>query len=713
MFYTIPPKAPRARYTYPPRVTSARVRLFALHSLLSILTVCAVAARPAFAEEYRSETRILKARHSVSASATASHLDTEDARVGNVDTAHILNRIPDVRIRRSGGLNGPAYLTIRGADPNATHYSLDGIPIHGATNDVLDINTIMPEMIGQIDVYRTTLPVALGAPAPGGVVDLRLRDTSAPEAWAVASYGSWQTRKVAAAGTIPVDDGYARFAASYRGAKGNYRFYNTSGTDRNPLDDNPNQERVNNDYEQGSILMLRDQKLEAWHLRFISLTTLLESGVPGIDTSQSRFARRSRVQQFFALNGRTRVGENEHTDLSLTGSMGVTHSTYHDRKGEIGLGRQDRADDQVLGFFAVQTDTWLPHGFSVHGVFDVQLESYNPIDRISPVIIHRASRFVPSAGIEGRWEHASERIAVATGLRYHHYIQRNHARDVPAAPKKHTDTPAFSPQIGITGTPLKTSTLQLQLFSYLSRTHRQPNFSELFGDNGSTVGNPELSMEKQTSFEGGFQFESKFSGVTLGLRATAWKHWRQDAIEYVVLPIGVRKPFNVDGAEVTGQEIGLSLRSKYISAEISAAHLDSVNLSSNPQEYGKKLPLRSPWAATGEVRARPIPWKALRELSFETIVRYDAPFYADLRNNREYPDRMEWDIAVAYKLPFRNGPTLRAEALNILNRRVTTLPGREGGEDVRITKPISDFAGYPRPGRSFYISASWALERAN
>src|SRR5690625_4464788 len=112
MFYTIPPKAPRARYTYPPRVTSARVRLFALHSLLSILTVCAVAARPAFAEEYRSETRILKARHSVSASATASHLDTEDARVGNVDTAHILNRIPDVRIRRSGGLNGPAYLKI-------------------------------------------------------------------------------------------------------------------------------------------------------------------------------------------------------------------------------------------------------------------------------------------------------------------------------------------------------------------------------------------------------------------------------------------------------------------------------------------------------------------------------------------------------------------------------------------------------------------------
>src|SRR5699024_8691440 len=104
----------------------------------------------------------------------------------------------------------------------------------------------------------------------------------------------------------PVDDGYARLAASYRGARGDYRFYNTNGTDRNPLDDNPNQKRFNNDYEQGSVLLLRDQKLDHWQVRFISLTTLLESGVPGIDTSQSRHARRSRVQQFFALNGRTR-----------------------------------------------------------------------------------------------------------------------------------------------------------------------------------------------------------------------------------------------------------------------------------------------------------------------------------------------------------------------------------------------------------------------
>lgn len=699
-------QASRARVVLSWLNACARARFLCTLSIVALGVPTAI-----HANDYRSETVIAKDRHSVEASAAASHLDTEDARVGNVDTAQILTRIPDLKVRRSGGLNGPAYLSVRGADPNATHFSLDGVPIHGATNDVLDINTLMPEMLGQVDVYRTTLPVALGAPAPGGLVDLRLRDTSEPEAWAVGSYGSWQTRKIAAAGTIPVGDGHVRLAASYRGARGDYRFYNTNGTDRNPLDDNPNERRVNNDYEQGSILLLRDQQVDDWHLRFISLTTLLESGVPGIDIAQSRYARRSRVQQFFAIHGKTRIGDGGHTDLSTTGSLAVTNSTYHDRKGEIGLGRQDRADDQILGFLAFRTASWLPENFSVHTVFDMQLEGYHPVDRIAPVIIHRASRFVPSLGVEGRWEHPSERIAVATGLRYHHYIQRNHARDVPAAPRKHTDNPAFSPQVGLTLKPVKTDNVELQLFGYLSRTHRQPKFSELFGDNGSTVGNPDLVMEKQTGAEGGMQLTTEFGAYKLTFRGSAWKHWRQDAIEYVVMPIGVRKPFNVDGAVVIGQEFGVSLQSPHLYIELGAAHLDSKNKSSNPQEYGKKLPLRSPWSATVELRAQPIPWKALQNLSVETIVRYDAPFYADLRNNREYPDRIEWDVAIGYKMPFRNGPTIRAEALNILNRRVTTLPGRDGGEDVRITKPISDFAGYPRPGRSFYISLSWALEK--
>lgn len=671
-----------------------------------LLSVCCARAQ---AQDYHSETVISPTRYTVESSAAASHLDTEDSRIGNVDTAQILTREPDLHVRRTGGLNGPAYLTIRGADANATHYSLDGVPIHSASTDAFDINALMGEMVGRIDVYRTTLPIALGAPSPGGVVDFRLRDSSKKEAWAVASWGSWMTRKLSAATTMPHDNGYTRIAASYRGSRGNYLFYDTNGTDRNLLDDTPNQIRENNDFNQGSILLIHEQKVDNWRLRFSSLTGVYEGGVPGIDIAQSKTARRSRIQEWMALHAKTRAGKEERTDVSLVASLSASRLRYHDLLGEIGYGRQERSDGQVGGYLAVRTSTWLPHQLSVHAVVDTQLEAYHPNDRVSPVIIASAGRVTPSVGVEGRWESKNDRFSVSAGTRYHHYIQYNDSREGPGAPEPHTATPALSPQIGMTAKVVQSNKTTLTLFGYLSRTHRQPGFAELFGDNGTSIGNADLKMEKQSGAEAGAQLTWDLGVGELGLRGAAWKHWRQDAIEYVVLATGVRKPFNVDGAEVVGQELALSWTSLFLAGSWSVAHLDSVNLSENPQEFGKKLPLRSPWSSTLQLRIQPIPWKSLDAFGVESTLRYDGPFYADLRNNREYPDRLEWDVALRWKWPFEHGPTMRIEALNILNRRMTTIPGRDGGLDVLIRKPISDYAGYPRPGRSLYVSLSWAL----
>ena len=660
--------------------------------------------------EYHSETVAFPRSYSVSASAAASHLDTEDARVGNADTARLLEREPDLRVRRAGGLNGPAYLSLRGADPNATRFSLDGMPIHGASTTVLDVNTLLPEMLARMDIYRTTLPVELGAPAPGGVVDLRLRDSSRKEAWAVAGYGSWGTRKLSAAGTVPLDDGHFRIAASYRGSRGDFRFYDTNGTDRNPYDDNPNQRRKNNDFQQGSVLLIRDLRLDDWRLRVLSVTDITESGVSGIDIAQAEHARRSRIQQFLAFEAKNRIGQDDRTDLSMVASLAVTQSTYHDRRGEIGLGRQDRSDQQLLGFLALRSATWLPHQFSLHFVYDQQVEYYRPSDRIAQVYIFHATRVLPSFGGELRWESQNERFAIAAGTRYHHYLQTNRAKDVPAAPPEKVNTPALSPQVGVTGSLVKNDRVQLDVFSYLSRTHRQPGFDELFGDNGGSVGNPALKMERQTAFEAGGRVRWQARHVEAVLRVSAWKHWRQDAIEYVAQPIGVRKPFNVEGAEVVGQDLSLGLRSQYAAFTIRGAHLASKNLSADRQQHGKHLPWRSPWTASADLRLTPIPWQSLRTLTFQANARYDDPFFADLRNNRQYPDRLEFDLAVSWKLPFPQGPVLRAEAHNIANRRMTTLPGRDGGQDVRIQRSIADYAGYPRPGRGFFVSLSWALE---
>lgn len=670
-----------------------------------------VAAAPAWADDdYWSETRVAPRTYTVTSTAATSHIDTEDARTGQSDTARLLEREPDLRVRRTGGLNGPAFVSIRGAEPNATRFSLDGTPIHGASVTVLDVNALLPEMLSRMDVYRTTAPIALGPAAPGGIVDLRLRDSSSAEAWAVAGWGRWMTRKLAAAVTIPTGDGHLRIAGSYRGSRGDFRFYNTNGTDANPYDDNPNERRQNNDFNQGSLLLIRDQRVNDWRLRLMSMTDMNEAGVSGIDIAQAKYARTSRIQQFIAFDARTRVGKADRTDLSFVASLAALYSTYHDRKGEIGNGRQDRTDQQVLGFLAARSSTWLPHNLSIHAAIDAQIEHNHPHDTFIPPIIYSSTRFLPSGGAELRWHTDDRRLSLSAGARQSFYIQNNDSRDVPAAPERHVMTPAFSPQFGITGRPVDTDTVAWDLFGYASRTHRQPGFDELFGDNGGSVGNDQLKVERQTGLEVGTRLKWEKGMHGFEVRFNLWHHWRQDAIEYVALATGVRKPFNVPGARVFGQDLAIGYTSGPATILLSGTHMTSRNDSADPQQHGKDLPWRSPWAASIDASVRPIPHGPMRGFEFTGNFRYDDPFYADLRNNRMFPDRLELDVGVAFDPKIGNVPAVRFEAMNVLNRRVTDLPGRDGGEDIRMTRPISDYAGYPRPGRGFFVTLNWTLK---
>lgn len=661
-------------------------------------------------DAYQSETRVAPRTYTVTSTAATSHIDTEDARTGQSDTARLLEREPDLRVRRTGGLNGPAFVSIRGAEPNATRFSLDGTPIHGASVTVMDVNALLPEMLARIDVYRTTAPIALGPAAPGGIVDLRLRDASTAEAWAVAGWGRWMTRKLAVAGTIPTGDGHLRIAGSYRGSQGNFRYYNTNGTDANPYDDVPNAQRQNNDFNQGSLLLIRDQRVGHWRLRVLAMTDMNEAGVSGIDVAQAKYARTSRIQQFLAFDARTRAGKDDRTDVSFVASFAALHATYHDRKGEIGLGRQDRTDNQVLGFFAARSSTWFPHNLSLHAAIDTQIEHNRPTDALSPPVVYTSTRFLPSGGAELRWHTSNRRLSVSAGARQSVYIQHNDARDVPAAPAPQVTTPAFSPQFGITGRPLETDAVAWDVFGYASRTHRQPGFDELFGDNGGSIGNDTLTIERQTGVEAGSRLKWEQGAHAVEVRVSVWHHWRQDAIEYVALATGVRKPFNVSGATVFGQDLAIGYTSPTLTLLLSGAHMVSRNNSEDAQQNGKQLPWRSPWSTSANVALRPVPHGPLRGVEVTGNVRYDDPFYADLRNNRMFPSRIELDMGIAYDPRAANVPAIRFDAMNILNRRVTDLPGRDGGNDVRLTRPISDYAGYPRPGRGFFVTLSWALK---
>ena len=668
-------------------------------------------AERARAQEYRSQTIAPPPSARIDATSTRTSVSTEDARRGTADTAQIIQREPDVRIRRSGGMNGPAYISIRGSDPEGVRYSLEGTPLHGAGVTTFNVNTILPELISRLDIYRTTVPIQFGNVSTGGVVDFQLRDARRDEIWATAGYGSFGSWKGSVAASIPLEDGHFRIAASMRRTQGNFRFYNTNGTDFNRNDDTPNDVRRNNDATQGGLMLVRDQYIDDWRLRLISITDLWEGGVSGVDVAQSHTARNRKIHQNFIFGLRGDLGEQNVTRLDVTASLQIRRVDYKDLLGEVGVGRQNRTDRQTLGFIAASTTTELPHHLTLSSVADLQMEHDAPRDTVIPHYVYSSARIYPSLGLELKWEHPQELVSIAVGSRASIYYQRNHTADVPIAPEFSKTDFALTPQIGVVVQPLRDGLHRVQLASYASRSHRQPGFDELFGDTGALIGNPNLTAETQNALElvAGWRFSP---GTWLvDARLQTWFHWRDNAIEYFALPTGARKPMNIPGAIARGQELSVMIHHDFVTLTAQAAHIYSSSDSDDQQIHGMKLPWRSPWSFTLDGRFRPLASVSGHRLELIGTFRFDDRFYADPRNIRIYPERIETDIGIEFDAAWRNVPSIRLEAYNIFNRRVTTLPGRNGGQDVEVIRPISDFNGYPRAGRSFYVTLTWQLER--
>ena len=692
--------------------TPAQTRPLARYGIaLSIAMSFATLGSPGAQASDRYHSVTVAPPHSSRMDATAvrTSVSTEDARRGSADTAQIIQREADVRIRRSGGLNGPAYISIRGSEPEGVRYSLEGIPLHGAGTTVFNVNTLLPELISRVDIYRTTVPIQFGNVSTGGVVDFRLRDSRRSELWAAAGYGSFGSWKASIAGSQPLDDGHLRVSASFRRSQGNFRFYNTNGTDFNRTDDIPNDRRINNDATQGGLMLVRDQQLDAWKVRVISLTDTWEGGVAGMDVAQSQHARGQRIYQNLIFHAQRPLGLEDRTHFGMTSSIQIRRSDFQDKRGEVGLGTQDRTDRQLLAFIAATTTTELSDHWQLSSVFDLQMENDQPVDKISPHYVQNSGRIFPSGGLELRWTPMKDLFSMAVGFRASLYHQRVRSLDVPIAPPPVTNDYSLTPQAGLIFQPIHTDDQRLQLATYFSRSHRQPGFEELFGDSGGTIGNADLTPEKQNALELVAGWTIRSGGWQLDIRAQSWFHWRENAIEYFVLPTGARKPFNIRGARVRGQELSLVAHHDLLTLTLQGGHLHSENLSEDPQIRGSKLPWRSPWSASIDARLRPFHLLSAHYLELIATVRYDAAFYADQRNQRVYPSRFETDIGLEYRSPWPNVPSIRLESYNIFNRRMTTVPGRNGGRDVELVRPISDFNGQPRSGRGFYATLMWQL----
>jgi vitamin B12 transporter len=98
-------------------------------------------------------------------------IDTRTARERTADLGELLSRAQGIQVRRTGGLGSSMRFSLNGLYDEQIRFFLDGVPLDlaGWGRGVANVPV---ELVQHIEVHRGVVPIALGADALGGAVDL-------------------------------------------------------------------------------------------------------------------------------------------------------------------------------------------------------------------------------------------------------------------------------------------------------------------------------------------------------------------------------------------------------------------------------------------------------------------------------------------------------------------------------------------------------------
>ena len=133
-------------------------------------------------------------------------LETKGLKNLSVDVNTVLNTVPGIVIRESGGLGSDFSFSLNGFSGNQVKFFIDGIPQDNLGTS-LSFNNFPATLIERAEVYKGVVPVYLGADALGGAINLITNQRKVSFIDASFDTGSFNTQR-------------ATLSARYYGKKG-------------------------------------------------------------------------------------------------------------------------------------------------------------------------------------------------------------------------------------------------------------------------------------------------------------------------------------------------------------------------------------------------------------------------------------------------------------------------------------------------------------
>lgn len=607
-----------------------------------------------------------------------------------IDAASMLAELPSVHVRRLGADGAQSTLSIRGSASSQVGVMLGGIPLTSGADPTFDVGSLPLWPGASFRVYRGFAPASLGTTGYlGGLLVIdppsALSGARSDAQLVAGSFGTLKARAGDVRTVGPVKLGFGVFGSR---SDGDFPY------------DVPNPRtgdlvtRTRTNAEAVSAGAIGRVALErTWGS--VGATFLADArhvGLPGSATFTTTFPSLDTSRLVAGVDTTIRVFDSAAVRAQVWGRS--ERSRFADPFGEIDPTRSSNLAEQSIlaagssvGLRGVRAGP-VNVAFSIDG----RAERLLPTDGTSVLGGVDASRFAGGAGVEVEARVRSALRLFASGRID---ARRDSVSGVIASKMPDSGVAMDVVPSGHVGAAYRLGEAAT-LSAHVGLLRRFPSFAELYGDRGSLVGDPRLRIERALAADLGVQGDVRVGRVRLGYEVAGFVTDSRDLILFLPLGRGTFRAGNVGAALLAGVEGSASLAAKNLVTTLSYTFLFTDNRSDDPLARGRPLPGRPihDFSYDATYRVGPI--------GFRYGVDAVAGTTVDTAATIVVPPRLFHGAGISLNVPRFSSLRVGLEVQNLFDVRVMRVPSPLSQNLVAV--PVSDFLGFPLPGRSIWAT---------
>jgi len=152
-------------------------------------------------------------------------LDLKSFAGRNLEINRLLDAMPGIRVRETGGMGSEFNYAIHGLSGKSVRFFVDGVPME-AYGTGYSIQNFPVNSLDRIEVYKGVTPIELSGDALGGSINLITRKDVVNFLDISYSVGSFQTHKIELSGKWRQQNGLTfQLSGSYRSSENNYKVW--------------------------------------------------------------------------------------------------------------------------------------------------------------------------------------------------------------------------------------------------------------------------------------------------------------------------------------------------------------------------------------------------------------------------------------------------------------------------------------------------------